>query len=114
MIDYIISNSETAIEALVDNWLTDVQRRGAELYALNKVNRILYLSFQGKDQLRLSVEIDLDVRDVMVQTTGSERNSVERKVFLLNEENLQRKQWEISVLLAFSRGYSIRSGLALP
>jgi hypothetical protein len=28
------SNIEAELETLVDNWLTDVQRRGAELYAV--------------------------------------------------------------------------------
>jgi hypothetical protein len=84
-----MSNSEAALEALVDNWLTDVRRRGAELYAMNKGNKILYLSFEGKRELRFSVNIDFAVKDVRVQITGPKWNFVERNAFLLNAENLR-------------------------
>jgi hypothetical protein len=79
-----VSNSEAELKALVDNWLTDVQRRGAELYAVNRGNKILYLSFAGKGELRFSVKIDFAVKDVTVQITGPRWTFVERNAFLLN------------------------------
>jgi hypothetical protein len=84
-----VSNSEAEFEALVDNWLMDAKRRGAELYAVNRGNKILHLSFEGKSELRYSVRIDFTVRDVRVQITGPRLNSVERNAFLLSAENLR-------------------------
>ena len=83
-----MSNS-VALKTLVDNWLTDVKRRGADLYAENRANGILYLSFQGKDQLRFSLKIDFDVQEVTVQINRSGWNSVKREAFLLNAESLR-------------------------
>jgi len=83
------SNIETELEALVDNWLTDVQRRGAELYAVNRGPQIVCLSFEGKGALRYTVKIDYAVKDVRVQITGPRWNFVERNAFLLNAENLR-------------------------
>jgi hypothetical protein len=84
-----MSNSAAALKTLVDNWLIDVQRRGAELYAVNQGNQNLYLSFQGKDQVRYSVRIDFDVYEVTVQINRSGWNSVKREAFLLNAESLR-------------------------
>jgi hypothetical protein len=84
-----VSNSKTELEVLVDNWLTDAKRRGAVLYAVNRGNKSLYLSFEGKGELRYSVRIDFVARDVRVQITGPEWNFVERKAFLLNAHNLR-------------------------
>jgi hypothetical protein len=84
-----MSNSAAALKTLVDNWLTDVQRRGAVLYAENRVKEVLYLSFQGKDQLRFSVKIDFDVQEISVQINSPEWNSVKREAFLLNAESLR-------------------------
>jgi hypothetical protein len=83
-----MSNSAT-LKTLVDNWLTDVQRRGAELYAENRGNGALYLSFQGKDQLRFTVKIDFDVQEMTVQINSPEWKSVKRETFLLNAESLR-------------------------
>jgi len=83
-----MSNS-VALKTLVDNWLTDVKRRGADLYAENRANGILYLSFQGKDQLRFSLKIDFDVQEVTVQINRSGWNSIKREAFLLNAESLR-------------------------
>jgi hypothetical protein len=49
------------LEALVDNWLRDVQRRGMKLYALNRGNNVLYVSFERKDRLRFSLEVGFTV-----------------------------------------------------
>jgi hypothetical protein len=83
-----MSNSLT-LQTLVDNWLTDVQRRGAKLYAENRGNGVLYLSFQGKDQLRFGVKIDFDVQEMTVQINSPEWSSVRRETFLLNAESLR-------------------------
>ena len=69
--------------------MTDAQRRGAELYAANRGNKILYLSFEGKAELRFSVKIDFAVKDVTVQITAPRWNFVERNAFLLNAKNLR-------------------------
>ena len=84
-----MSNSAAALKTLVDNWLTDVQRRGADLYVENRGNGVLYLSFQGKDQLRFSVKIDFDVQEITVQINSPGWNSVKREAFLLNAESLR-------------------------
>jgi hypothetical protein len=83
------SNIEAELEVLVDNWLTDVQRRGAELYAVNRGPQIVCLSFEGKGALRYTVKIDYAVKDVRVQITGPRWIFVERNAFLLNAENLR-------------------------
>jgi hypothetical protein len=77
------------LEALVDNWLKDVQRRGMELYALNRGNNVLYVSFERKDRLRFSLEVDFTVENVKVEITGPQWSHIERKSFLLNRENLR-------------------------
>jgi hypothetical protein len=83
-----MSNS-VALKTLVDNWLTDVQRRGADLYVENRGSGVLYLSFQGRDQLRFSVKIDFDVQEITVQINSPGWNSVKREAFLLNAESLR-------------------------
>jgi len=83
-----MSNLET-LKTLVDNWLTDVQRRGAELYAENRGDEDLYLSFQGKDQLRYGVKIDFDGQEITVQINHPDQTSVKREDFLLNAESLR-------------------------
>jgi hypothetical protein len=82
--DRRMSNLAPALETLVNNWLTDVQRRGAELYAENRGNGVLYISFQGKDKLRFSVKIDFDVQELAVQINSPEWTSVKRETFLLS------------------------------
>jgi hypothetical protein len=84
-----MSNLAPTLETLVDNWLTDVQRRGAELYAENRGNRVLYVSFQGKDKLRFSVKIDFDVQEMAVQINSPEWTSAKRETFLLSPESLR-------------------------
>jgi hypothetical protein len=83
-----MSNSGT-LKALVDNWLTDVQRRGAELYAENRAEEDLYLSFEGKDQIRYSVKIDFDGQEIKVQIHTPDQKNATREDFLLNAESLR-------------------------
>jgi hypothetical protein len=77
------------LEPLVQNWLTDVQRRGAELYAVNRTDRVWYLSFAGKNRLRFSLEIDFSLRDITVEINSPSQSSTERRVFLLNGQSLR-------------------------
>jgi hypothetical protein len=84
-----MSNLASELKLLVDNWLIDVQRRGAELYAENRTNQVLYLSFQGKNQLRFSVTIDFDVLEITAQINSPAWNSVKRETSLLNAQSLR-------------------------
>ena len=77
------------LEFLVDNWLKDVERRGTELYAINRGNNVLYLSFERKDRLRFSIEVDFTVENIKVEITGPQWSHIERKTFLLNGGNLR-------------------------
>jgi hypothetical protein len=77
------------LEDLVDNWLKDVQRRGMELYALNRGNNVLYVSFERSDRLRFSLEVEFTIENVKVEVTGPQWSHIERKSFLLNGENLR-------------------------
>ena len=83
-----MSNSG-AIKMLFENWLTDVRRRGAELYAENRTDEVLYLSFEGKDQFRYSLRIDFDGQEMTVQVNSPELTSAKRDTLLLNEESLR-------------------------
>ena len=84
-----MSTSATALRTVIDNWLTDVQRRGAELYAMNQGNGILYFSFQGKDRLRYSVQVDLDAQELTIEINRPEWKWVKREAFLLNPGSLR-------------------------
>jgi hypothetical protein len=81
--------SNSGLQMVVDSWVIDVQRRGAELYAMNRANEVLYLSFEGEDQLHYSIEIDFDVNEVVVQMNCPDWDSFKRETFLLNAENLR-------------------------
>ncbi|MGA8478890.1 MAG: hypothetical protein WB696_13110 [Chthoniobacterales bacterium] len=74
---------------MVDNWLTDVRRRGAELYAANRGNAVLYLSFLGKDRLRYSVKIDFDSLELTIEVNRPEWKWVKRETYLLNAGTLR-------------------------
>lgn len=84
-----MSDSEPALQAIVESFLTEVHRRGAKLYAMNKGNNMFNLSFEGKQGLRFGLKIDLVAKDVRVQITGPLSYFVERHAFLLNAENLR-------------------------
>lgn len=84
-----MSDSQPVLQAMVESWFTEVRRRGAKLYAMNKGNNMFNLSFEGRHGLRFGVKIDLVAKDVRVQITGPLSNFVERYAFLLNTENLR-------------------------
>ena len=85
-----MSTSLSEMEQFVENWLTDVQRRGAELYSSNRVDQTLYLSFEGKELQRFAVQIDFLATDVKVEITRPGFSYIERRQFLLSSTNLTR------------------------
>jgi hypothetical protein len=84
-----MSTSEIPLRTIVDNWLTDVRRRGAELYAMNQGDGILYLSLQGKDRLQYSVQIDFDPQELRIEINRSNWKWVKREAFLLDAGSLR-------------------------
>jgi hypothetical protein len=84
-----MSTSKTPLRAVVDNWLTDIRRRGAGVYAINQTNGILYLSLQGKDGLRYSIQIDLDAQELRIEINRPDWKWVKREAFLLNVGSLR-------------------------
>jgi hypothetical protein len=84
-----MSTSEASLQTVVDNWLTDIRRRGAEPYAINQANGILYLSLQGKGRLRYSVQIDFDAQELRTEINRPDWKWVKREAFLLNTGSLR-------------------------
>ena len=80
--------SYTDVRLLVDNWLLDIQRRGARLCGMKQRNGTLYLSFGGKNRFRYSVQIDFDAQRLHVEFERPEWSFVKREVFLLTAVNL--------------------------
>ena len=74
---------------LVENWLTDVKRRGAELYATNEGDEVRYFSFEGRDRFRFSIEIDFAVQDITLQITDPKKGGVEIETLGLTSKNLE-------------------------
>ena len=83
------SESEESTRSLVENWLTDVRRRGAELYAMNEGDEVQYFSFEGKDHFRFSIEIDYALQDIALQITDPKKGGVEIQEFALIPKNLE-------------------------
>jgi hypothetical protein len=84
-----MSESEESPRALVENWLTDVRRRGAELYAMNEGDEVQYFSFEGKDHFRFSIEIDYALYDITLQITDPKKGGIEIQEFALTPKNLE-------------------------
>jgi hypothetical protein len=85
---YDAHKSQTNIQLFVDNWLVDIQRRGAKLYEMKQRNGTLYLSCNGKGRFRYAVQIDFDAQRLHVEFDRPEWRFVKREVFLLNAVNL--------------------------
>jgi hypothetical protein len=83
-----MSESEIKFRSLVANWITDVQRRGAQLYALNEGDETQYLSFEGKDRVTYSLEIDYAVQDINIQIMDPKAARPELEELALDAENL--------------------------
>ncbi len=73
---------------MVDNWLTDVKRRGADLYANNEGDEVQYFSFEGKDHFRFSLEIDYALQEITVQITDPTKGGMEIEKLGLTDKNL--------------------------
>ena len=83
-----MSNSDETLRLMVDNWLTDVARRGAELYAVNEGDQVEYFSFEGKDHFRFSIEIDYAIQEINVQITDPKTGGIEIEMLALAAKNL--------------------------
>ena len=84
-----MSESEESTRSLVENWLTDVRRRGVELYAMNEGDEVQYFSFEGKDHFRFSIEIDYALQDITLQITDPKKGGIEIQEFALTPKNLE-------------------------
>jgi hypothetical protein len=73
----------------VENWLIDVQRRGAELYARHESNGVEYLSFEGKDHIRYSIDLDYTLEEITLQVNNPATSLVIRENLGFTEDNLR-------------------------
>jgi hypothetical protein len=67
----------------------DVQRRGAKLYSVTRSKGTLNLSFQGKDRLHYSVQVDFNGQLVRIELNRPEWKWVRRETLLLNTGSLR-------------------------
>jgi hypothetical protein len=81
-------DSKESFRFIVDNWLTDVKRRGADLYAKNEGDEVQYFSFEGKNHFRFSLEIDYALQEIAVQITDPTTGGMEVENLALTAENL--------------------------
>jgi len=83
-----MADSKESLRLTVSNWLTDVRRRGAELYATNEGDEVQYFSFEGKDHFRFSLEVDYALQEITVQITNPKTGNMEIEKLLLTAKNL--------------------------
>src|SRR3984957_8668348 len=83
-----MSGSGESFRLMVSNWLTDVRRRGANLYAMNEGDEVQYFSFEGKDHFRFSLEIDYALQEITVQITDPKTTGMEIENLALTAANL--------------------------
>jgi hypothetical protein len=81
-------DSKESFRFIVDNWLTDVKRRGADLYATNEGDEVQYFSFEGKNHFRFSLEIDYAMQEIAVQITDPTTGGMEVENLALTAKNL--------------------------
>jgi hypothetical protein len=81
-------DSQESFRSIVDNWLTDVKRRGADLYAKNEGDEVQYFSFEGKNHFRFSLEIDYALQEIAVQITDPTTGGMEVENLALTSKNL--------------------------
>jgi hypothetical protein len=82
-------DSKESSRMIVDNWLTDVRRRGAELYASNEGDEVQYFSFEGKNHFRFSLEVDYSLQEIAVQITDPTTGGMEVENLALTDRNLE-------------------------
>jgi hypothetical protein len=82
--------TETAcrLRRAVDNWLTDVQRRGAQLYARNESGDVQYLSFEGRAHVCYNVDLDYTLGEIKLQIIDPARSGTARETIGFTEHNL--------------------------
>jgi hypothetical protein len=83
-----MADSNESFRSIVDNWLTDVKRRGAELYATNEGDEVQYFSFEGKNHFRYSLKIDYALQEIAVQITDPTTGGMEVENLGLTAKNL--------------------------
>jgi hypothetical protein len=83
-----MTDSGESLRLIVSNWLIDVRRRGAELYALNEGDEVRYFSFEGKDHFRFSLQIDFALQEIAVQITDPKTSGMEVENLALTAANL--------------------------
>ncbi len=83
-----MTDSKESPRLMVDNWLTDVKRRGADLYATNEGDEVQYFSFEGKNHFRFSLEVDYALQEISVQITDPTTSGVEIEKLGLTAPNL--------------------------
>ena len=83
-----MADSKESLRLTVNNWLTDVRRRGADLYAANEGDEVQYFSFEGKDHFRFSFEVDYALQEIAVQITDPKTSGVEYEKLALTTKNL--------------------------
>jgi hypothetical protein len=83
-----MSELKESFRSMVDNWLTDVRRRGADLYATNEGDEVQYFSFEGKDHFRFSLEVDYALQEITVQITDPKTSGMEIEKLTLTAKNL--------------------------
>jgi hypothetical protein len=83
-----MADSNESFRSIVDNWLTDVKRRGAELYATNEGDEVQYFSFEGKNHFRYSLKIDYALQEISVQITDPTTGGMEVENLGLTAKNL--------------------------
>jgi hypothetical protein len=79
---------DTSLRSQVANWITDVQRRGALLYALNEGDGTHYLSFEGRERITYSLEVDYTVQEITVQIVDPKASRPENETLALDASNL--------------------------
>lgn len=72
----------------MDAWLTDVQRRGAQLYARNESGDVQYLSFEGRAHVSYHVDLDYTLGEIKLQITDPARPATARETIGFTEHNL--------------------------
>lgn len=73
----------------VDAWLTDVQRRGAQLYARNESGDVQYLSFEGRSHVCFHVDLDYTLSEIKLQIADPARSVTTRETIGFTEHNLR-------------------------
>ena len=82
-------NTNHRLHTAVSNWLIDVQRRGAELYARSEGNGVQYLSFEGRDHIRYNVDLDYTLGEITLQVNNPASPIVIREKLGFTEHNLR-------------------------